>query len=233
MYVKIVLTLLVVLTAALVVKVSRPAIVVEAPLPAPPSRAEAALYRDVAPIYLWDIRLEAAIPKLEELGKVKIEVDWDALAKVGISRDEEICLLMNSGQFDEKIKTALTYNHPGLELVCDGEGDTVSVTTESNFAKGLTVRTYDVRDLLTDRYWGVKVAPPDVDEILDRRNSELAAMVEDCLGYGNWERFAAPTHTGAPVGAAVRHWAGWLIVTQTAGNHRKVERVLATLRQMQ
>jgi hypothetical protein len=233
MYVKIVLTLLVVLTAALVVKVSRPTIVVEAPLPAPPSRAEAALYRNVAALSLWNITLEAAIPKLEELGDVKIDADWNALSKVGISRDDQIRVLMNSGEFHEKIKTALTCGHPGLELVCEGEGDTVSVTTESNFAKGLIVRTYDVRDLLTDRYWGIKVAPADVEEIQRHRIESLAGIIEVSIGGGSLDEYNLWLVTNTGMRAELRPWAGRLIVTQTARNHRKIERMLATLRQIQ
>ncbi|MDB5172699.1 MAG: hypothetical protein JWN51_1472 [Phycisphaerales bacterium] len=232
MYVKITLTLLVVLTAGLLAKVWRPAVIVEAPIPAPPGQADAALDRGMGAISLGDTTVEETVKELEKAANVKIDVNWDALKIVGISRADHVTISMDGGEFRDRIEAALTYGHTGIQLVCEEAGDTVTVTTIGSFAKGLTVRAYDVRDLLTDQYWAVKVAPPDVNDIHERRTEELASIVEDCVGSGSWDydsRKGAKTGNGA----VLRHWAGRLIVTQSARNHRKIERVLATLRQMQ
>jgi hypothetical protein len=233
MYVKIVLTLLVVLTAVLAVGVSRPRIVVEAAIPAPPGRADAALDRQVNSLPVSETTVEAAVKVLETLGEVKLDVNWDALANAGVRRTDRIQAHVNAGTFGSAIQSVLASGHPGLVLVCDADGDVVTVSTASAFVKDLEVRTYDVRDLLTDRYWGIKVAPADIDEIQGSRIASLAGTIEECVGEGSWDRhnFTQVSYGGS--WAEFQWWAGRLIVTQTARNHRKIERMLATLRQMQ
>jgi hypothetical protein len=233
MYVKLMLTLLVVATAVLAFRVSRP-VVVEAPIPGPPGSAEAALDREMDPLPFWDMTVEAAVRKLQIVGNVKLDVDWDALAKAGINRGDHIVGHTNSSPFRETIETALTASHPGIRLVCEGAGDTVSVTTETAFAKGLTVRTYDVRDLLTDKYWGIAVAPADVPDMQEHRLESLIRVIEGSIGWRTWEdRITAAVSQIPGNGASIDAWAGRLIVTQSPRNHRKIERLLATLRQMQ
>jgi hypothetical protein len=222
MYVKLMLTLLVVATAMLAFRVSRPAVVV-APIPAPPGSAEAALDREMDPLPIWDLTVESAVRKLQIVGKVKLDVDWDALAKAGIHRGDPIVGHTNSSPFREIIETTLTASHPGIRLVCEGEGDTVSVTTETAFAKGLTVRTYDVRDLLTDNYWGIAVAPAEIPDTQQGHMYSLVFVIETSIGEGTWDN---------PSVATIQTWAGRLIVMQTPRNHHKIERMLATLRQM-
>jgi hypothetical protein len=234
MYVKFMLTVLVVATAMLAFRISRP-VVVEAPIPAPPGSAEAALDREMDPLPFWDMTVEAAVRKLQIVGNVKLDVDWDGLAKAGIHRGDNIVGHTSSTPFSETIETALTAGHPGLRLVCEGEGDTVSVTTETAFLRGLTVRTYDVRDLLADSYWGIAVAPAETPDTQQGRMYSLVFVIETSIGQHTWtwdDRSAAVASMQSGSIATIQTWAGRLIVTQTPGNHRKIERMLATLRQM-
>jgi hypothetical protein len=238
MYVKFMLAVLVVATAMLAFRVSRP-VVIEAPMPATPGSAEAALDREMDPVPLWDMTVEAAVRKLQIMENVKIDVDWDALAKAGIHPDDHIVRRTyfgntKSSPFSETIEAALTARHPGVRLVCEGVGDTIFVTTETAFAKGLTVRTYDVRDLLTDKYWGIAVAPADVPDMQEHRLESLIRVIEGTIGWRTWEdRVTAAVSQIPGNGASIDAWAGRLIVTQSPRNHRKIERLLATLRQMQ
>jgi hypothetical protein len=105
----------------------------------------------------------------------------------------------------------------------------VQGTSRTFPAGALTLRIYDVRDLLTDEYWGYQSADQSVFEG-DSRLGELRWLVQNLAGMKNYE-LQSGTHGQEPEGfASINSSAGRLFVVQTAYGHLQVEAFLARLR---
>ena len=76
----------------------------------------------------------------------------------------------------------------------------------------MDVRAYDVRDLLSDDYWGVKTPPGEFEAVQKERMLSLRSIVREYIDSGE----SNDPFSGVAAGEHVEALAGRLIVTHTA-----------------
>jgi hypothetical protein len=151
------------------------------PRPRPPEPVEL-LRRSVPQLSFRGMPLREAIDRLSQASGVRIDVDWPALAAIGISRDEPVTCGGNLS-LGHAIDLVLDHLHHGHQIKPRTEGDHVRITmAREEGAAALECGLYDVSDLLAD----LEFAPFNHEYILSCRfrwqpaEEDLAAI----CGYG-------------------------------------------------
>lgn len=248
MYRNVALTILVVLTAIIALELAR----APRPTPAPTPDDEAAFQANrrvletrIPELDLYNTNVGQAIELIRQATHVPIAVNWQSLDELrkrpvdielhNVTLGDAIQFVLCLDQYDE-----FQFPMPQAEFdVANGTlmiGPGRSGTTGSSFpARALRLRAYDVRDLLTDAYWGYQPAGGQNTARGDSRLDELQGLVRSYSGLKNWDlgpKFG--TYSGQePEGqASIYGFAGRLFVLQTTYGHMRVEAFLERLRAM-
>jgi hypothetical protein len=119
------------------------------PRPQPPEPVEL-LRRSVPQLSFRGMPLGEAIDRLSRASGVRIDVDWPALAAIGISRDDPVTCGGNLS-LGHAIDLVLDHLHHGHQIKPHTEGDHVLIALARDEADGgLECGLYDVSDLLAD-----------------------------------------------------------------------------------
>jgi hypothetical protein len=258
MYVKVMLTLFVALTALIALMLARP------PSPADPlaGRVEVpnSLNTVIDELKLNSASLERAVETLQQQTGANIVVNWNEFDATGIDRKQLVEVQLRNVTLLAALRVLFDHGRPGRgqhgefrlpRYECEFNGGVVTVFNPSHRAPELLVRAYDVRDLLTDRFHAPPVAVPDpgsnrvagVHPAGDEpqassgsdgggpaeRLAELVALVQRDPSCAD-PMWGPSTFAAGALMPSINGWAGRLIVVQTAERHRNVGALLAELR---
>lgn len=242
MYVKLLLGVLVLLAAGIVFALARPR---------PPGVAGAALAPDpldsnVPDVHLKDVPLSEAVDTLARLTRTNIRVNWDQLAAFGYRPGTAVELDLHDVTLLAALRVLFerdeTPDRPTLAY--DADGGVISIADAEKTPARLVVRVYDVRDLVSDEYFGRPPRPADggVGVPAEDRVGNLAAAVRRYIGqpepggqsgglFGSSGRaWPVPAGSGALANPNVRGWGGRLIVVDSMAAQREVQLLLMRLR---
>jgi len=249
MYVKLVLTLLVLLAAAVVVALARPRA-------APPAEVEDPLDARVPVLKVDGLPLGRAVMSLHETTRANIVVKWDQLAAHGLTPDtavdadvRDITLLSALRVVFEQRQRAAPNGGRGSLSYATRDG-VVTIADAAADPPPLVVRVYDVRDLVSDEYFsrlprrpwlGRADAVPGGDaDGLDDRMAVLVQLVarSGWNATGGYNIFLSPpgalaTLPPRPRGPApsISGFAGRLVIVDTPEAQRETETILRKLRE--
>jgi hypothetical protein len=207
---------------------------------AKPSPAESALDRVLPEVHLERMPLEEAIRRLESVAKARILVDWSALDRALIDGKAPVELRARGVSLADALTRLLRQHSSELGFTPDGAA--VLVTTPEVLWHRRYIRCYDISDLVApDRIpVGERVASPAPGPAPTTcwqgalfAGSALPAHEETAAEIVGFiaERLAVDNPHEKGLGAGViRSTAGRLIVVQNWQNHRRIERLLAVLR---
>jgi hypothetical protein len=213
------------------------------PPPPPPlvqrlSPAAAKLFATSVPALDFDrLPVRDAIDRLGDPAGLRVFVNWRALGAAGVPRDSPVSLHAPSARLDDVVRDLvgqLQSQHPGVRLDFTEDQGSLVLSTYDDLARNMTVRVYDVRDLVDPgpQHLGFlsnyvpRFAPlPNhkpwfVDDLLQpRRGPAAAAMLRRDL-----DQTVAPSTWNSSVGLVARSRSvnGQLIVTQTDENQADV-----------
>jgi len=235
-YVKVMLTLLVAATAVLAwVMRPVPPVQVSAPNVVPPNRFDEALGRMIDSIDIKDVPAQDVVRALHDKTGVDIRVDWETFEKSSPSflRTEHVTFSLTHVTLCDALdrvfnRDASGGRNGGRYVGFTSFGNTVEVRGDAPPSSGMIMRAYDVRDLLSDDYWGVKTPSGAETETQNARTRDLIDLVGNYVGSGVNDI----TFSGIPQGGHMESFGGRLMVTQTAVGHQCVANVLAWLRKL-
>jgi hypothetical protein len=209
MYVKVMLTLLVVLEAAAAAMMWHMARPDPAVARYTDDEVAAGLHRRVHDVRFEAVALEEAIRMLARETGATVNVDWVALAGAGIDRLGPVSLSLR----DVPLATALSELTDDYAAVRP-DGATVMVTAYDQYdldAPRAVLRVYDVRE-------SVATSDP---AFRDALGETLADIFTTCVVFHVWD---------APAVGFIRYSDGVLLVFETPERQRDVEGLLAQLR---
>ena len=97
----------------------------------------------------WDeTPLEEVFDWLAEQGDINVVVVWRALEAEGISPDYPVTLRLRNAKVSSILTEALNQVAEGDDLRYHGIGDTIRISTRSDFNRKLYVRVYNAGDLV-------------------------------------------------------------------------------------
>jgi hypothetical protein len=233
MYVKVMLTILVAVSAFIAVRLafppSSPPLVGQAP-----GVADAALDAKIDSLELDAVPASQAVQVIEQKAGIHILVDWNSLGSQSVSRNTPVTLSLHNVVVADALSCALQADGKDWQLTCNTWGDTANIYVLDRIPTLQTsVRVYDVRDLLSDEYWGIKSGPEESQPNQTQRMDSLAGMLTAYAGLDGWKPSAHFSGGQSAIVKTETHgFAGRIIVTQTTHGHRRVQELLAWLRQM-
>ena len=150
-------------------------------------------------------------------------VEWDELGRVGVTPDIPVTMHARDVRLDKVVGAVLMEVSSDLKYTVDG--GRLLISTERDLLRRSFARRYDVRDLVvTPANELADENPPRGTQTRDSVSRAICTLVEDIVAGHTWKRNGGEF-------ADLRYERGWLIVTQTADNHRTVARLLEQLRQ--
>jgi hypothetical protein len=243
MYRNVVLTILAITTSFIAIRLALPA----APPGLDPFKSERifqanrqVLEKRIAHLSLKNMTVGQAIEQLCAQAGVPLAANWKGLEQ---TRDRPVDSELRDVTFGDAVQFLLcldrsdwSYNpYPQVEFdvangsVFIGLGNALSAAPPEFPARAMTVRIYDVRDLLTDEYWGY-ISTASVTANGESRLGTIAQLVQRHAGLKNWE-LSGGTNDHGGLGVASMNWiAGRLVVAQSTYGHMRIEAFLARLR---
>lgn len=233
MYTKIMLTILIAASTFIAMRLAIPR--ASPPLVGgAPGLADAALDSKIDSLELNAVPAGQAVKLLEQKTGIHIVVDWDALGKQSVSPTTPVTLSLKNVVTSDALNSVLQSDGKDWQLTCNTSGDTATIFVLDRIPTLQTsVRVYDVRDLLADEYWGVNSSASEAQVNQKQRMDSLMNLLTAYAGAVGWDpsaRFGG--QQSEVVATEKKEFAGRIIVTQTTQGHRRVEEVLAWLRQM-
>lgn len=216
----------------------------------------ARLDRQRIPADFADATLENILQFIAAVTNLNLDVDWDSLSQIGIERDRRLSLQLR----EVPASTLLTRVLQRVSIdefsraswtVQDG---IILVASDADLRRNTFIVIYDVRDLLFE-VPNYEFAPElDIDQatqqgggggggggtggIFDqddddedtRRTEEeilrdLLDIIQENVDFEGWRENGGDT-------GIVQQFGGNLIITNTAGNHREIQRLLDKLREI-
>jgi len=241
MYRNVTLTLLLIFAVVIAIELARPpkppTMLVEAPLS---DTNRAVLELRIPELKLHQVTVQQAIEEIRRKTGIPIAVDWTSLEEI---RDRTVDIelhdvaIADALQFLFCLDSFNSYDFPYPQTEFDVVSATLIISRSARVGSrgtfpraALTLRSYDVRDLLTDSYWGYQ-STGGLTKQGESRLSELASFVENSAGLKNWESHPGSHSSHEAAGsAAVWGFAGRLMVFQTAYGHMQVDAFLSRLR---
>lgn len=175
--------------------------------------------------------LDEAIAGLARANHVRIVLDWPALEAAGVSRKPHS---ISWGEFDGTLGPTIrvfvqsfsaspitTSLAPPVRFSLMADGG-LFVTIDHDAKR--TLRAYDVRDLLSDAYWGTLPDPAHADDFAKDREQALCSLVAT--------RLHATEYSAGTVSDPVQCANGELFAAMSPTQHRRLRRVLAALRRL-
>jgi hypothetical protein len=209
------------------------------PIDPPPTPAEAALARVIPEVDLRGLTFEQAIARLEELGGVPIEVQWDNLRWIGASSASGQIRMHRVTLHQAMMLAFQEYRSWGvLEFYPDG--DRIVFDAPAAAMSREVYRLYDVRELLADAaevyarrgswapspsYDGDIALYPFVEINVDLASGEiLASIITGLIEPDSWQEFGGVSGHLLVAGT-------WLAVRHTPEVHRRVQALLRHMQQ--
>jgi hypothetical protein len=223
------------------------------PLPAPPPLPPAAarLYATPVPAVVFDrLPLRDAVDRLRAASSANVFVNWRALEAAGVGRDAPVTLRAGPGGLGHVVRQLLDHvqqtTRSGGRLGFTADEGVLTVSTDEDLAGNLSIRVYDVRDLVQlDRGealaatavppgWPApptgpprRAVPPVGDRHAvrpraarpDERAAALAARVQESVDPASWRDAGGQT-------GSLRELKGHLVVTQSAPNQAAVAHLI-------
>jgi hypothetical protein len=180
--------------------------------------------------------LDEVIAGLSKANDIHIVLDWPELKSAGVSPGPRQMIIY--GQINSLGTTIRSFVQafspsptrtdlaPPLQFSLTADG-ALFVSIDHDASRKM--RIYDVRDLLSDAYWGTPADRARADDFRKDRERTLCLLVLN--------RLHATDYTLSPTGYiinmdGVEGGHGMLMVTTTPAQHRRLERILAALRRM-
>ncbi|HET6251170.1 MAG TPA: hypothetical protein VFE47_26040 [Tepidisphaeraceae bacterium] len=200
----------------------------------PRAAALALLDHTIDDLSLENTTVRQIVDVLRKKTGVAIDVDWAALEKWN---DTRIDVELHDAKLGDVIAFLFSYRRSCINdaTIADfgvDRGAVVIAAAEKLPAAALTERIYDVRDLLSDEYWGCSPGTL-TPEIYNNRAQAICRVLHDGTEVQNWK----DTGMGGSRGShemdgegTYWNWGGRLFITQTDYNQRLVESALTRLR---
>ena len=199
-----------------------------------------------------DRELERVIAFIGSIGNFDIDVDWEALENIGITRNQRVSLSLRNKPLKAVLERTLDKvsdsNFSGDKAWYAVQDGIVVISSDRMLRRNKFEQVYDVRDLITEipdydnapefdlnqilqssRGGGgqspfQQTGDEDVDRIpYDERVEQMKEIIRALVDPGEWREDGGET-------GAMYDWQGQLIVTQTADNHRAIRGLLSMLR---
>jgi hypothetical protein len=152
----------------------------------------------------------------EQAPGVDLVVEWEALARVGVTPESVVSCWLRQIKLDKVLRTILDEVGGGVtRLDYTTEGGRVIISTQRELLSRSTVRRYDVRDFFR------QVPPRDTQNHRELAQA-ISTLVTDVVASDSWA-------AGGGEFASLRLEDGWLVVRQTRDNHDGIRRLLDQL----
>jgi hypothetical protein len=243
MYRNVVLTLLLVVAIVIAIELARPR---RSPPPAADpaelafAQARAVLERRIPELKLQGMNVRQSVEEIRRVTGVPMEVNWETLGALG---DRPVDIELHDVALGNALNFVLCLDRYSLVFYPLPQADfdvvrgvvMIAGARPSNSgahipAGVMTLRSYDVRDLLTDSYWGYQPTGDPTTQG-EQRTLEVANLVQGFAGMKNYQQLPGSHGRDEPNGlATITPFAGRLIVFQTVYGHMQVEKFLQRLR---
>lgn len=224
---------LLVVVCVVALSATRDTAVRDALVPAP-SPAEAALDRVLQEVQFENLPFEQAIARLQAAGQARLVVDWPKLHSLGFDRKAPVQLQVRGFRLSEALTRLLEQLKAPDASVALGfapDGSAVLVSTEEALSQRVSLRCYDIRDLIPA---DAHVEPDNAAAIRTGgglfggyrpkgHGEEIAYYITETAAPDTWRE-----NGGYP--GRMTYLSGRLLVVQTWANHRQVESLLGTFR---
>jgi len=167
-------------------------------------------------------RLSEVIDFLRDVTGTKIDVDWDALAKAGISRDAPVTARLHDIKFSKVLDLIFkSVETADVKLGYRIINGVLMVSTRPALSKFDMTSNYDIADLL---FLSPGATPSEADRA--NRLDELKKYITDNVDTNSWK------DNGGYVGTISEGSAkNVLVISQTPENQRAIRLLLAKLRE--
>ena len=202
------------------------------PVPAP-DPVEGMLDCRLPQFKVENMRVDDAVALLAKQTHIPIHVDWADVEVHVKFKDRRISLDLHDVPIWAVLKTIFGADWTNQGVHFNVEGGEVLVGLGGFFkAEEMHVRVYDLRDLLTDEYWGETTPPEKRDVVRNERTTAVIFMIQSEAALFN-HQFPGGSRAddGSLDGFAwEREMAGQFIVAQTSYGQRQIEMAIAGLR---
>jgi len=214
-------------------------------------RVLAQLETQTVPAQFSDARFEDVTTFLAQITNLNVDVDWDSLSRIGVRKDDLVSLELrqvSARVLLERVLEKVSFDDIDRAdwAVQDG---IVVVASAQDLRRNRFIVVYDIRDLTFPL---LNVATPpninlgdlgdgggggggglfddddDDDDLIGdpaELTEQLLTIIEDNIDPNGWESAGGDT-------GIIRPFAGNLVITNTARNHRQIQGLLRQLRQV-
>jgi beta-lactamase regulating signal transducer with metallopeptidase domain len=178
-------------------------------------------------------RFSDVVSSLAEKTHLKVFVDWRYLQNVNVRPDSLVTARFRSIKCSKAFflifKSVEDEDKGRLGIGVDGGG--VTVTTQRELDKNVVTRRYDIGDLVIDRSTWTNVpeshaaAAARAEKLRESLIASIRKYITDNVEFPTWKDHGG--ETGIIASGSLR---GVLLITQTPRAHRKIQRVLESLR---
>jgi hypothetical protein len=175
---------------------------------------------------------EQAVAMIQKECSAKLIVDWRSLTGIVATEEEEAqyrSAKLDAWVGDVTIETALK-GVLGKTASFQVAGSNIKVTANEELnAEEMTVRAYDIADLVTDKFWGVTTPPGEEMAVRAARANQVRNVITQHTYAIGWH--INYIGSGNPGGnASISVLGTSLLVTQTTDGHWTVAHALWELR---
>lgn len=193
------------------------------------------------------VGLSDAIDFFRDVSGANIFVDWKALEAAGVNRNTPVFARLRDVTFSKSLQVVLDSVSGGQKKIAYAVDEgVITISTRDELSKNVTVRVYDIRDLLvivpdvepdetstsrpsdaqgaSSRPSSVPRTTPSRSPSRDELVKQIITLIEDTVASDGWK------DRGGSI-CALRELQGQLIVTQTPENQREIVKLLEQLRE--
>jgi hypothetical protein len=193
--------------------------------------AEAGLYHVIPKIDLDDAPLAEAIDRIANAGRVKINVRWDSLKRVGVRPEARVRVSMQGYTVERVLDVVLAAAQRDDEIAYEADEQGITVAAARDLPP--IVRMYDVRHLAAPNQ---PATPTIASQTQTGISNQLFA--NPGFSFSGIGRVVYDVQRGASLSAYLQGveqmpcygWSGRLIVIGTRERHRRAARLLRDLR---
>lgn len=175
------------------------------------------------------ITVEQAFDHLRNQTRANLVVQWQALASIGINRDDVVKLRLWDVTLERALAVMLAaVSNDSVSVGYIGEDGIITVSTTDQFRGQQPMRVYDVRDVIVSMRQGDDdvyrpTGEEDTAKTTNEYVEELVTYIRDTIDPDSWR------DNGGSVGS-LRYWSGRLWIEQTPANHNRIEQRLEEIR---
>lgn len=198
-----------------------------------PDPMESMLDRRLPDFKVENMRTDDAVTLLAKQSHVPIHVDWADVQIHVKFKDHPVSVDLHDVPVWVVLKTIFGDDWINQGIHFNVENGEVLVGLGSFFkSEEMHVRVYDLRDLLTDEYWGETTPPEKRDLVRTERATAVIFLIQSEAALAN-HQFPGGSRAddGSLDGFAwERDMAGQFVVAQTSYGQREIETAIARLR---